>query len=315
MRPDDCPNCRKVFQALVDRQVADPETPLTTVEIGKVVGLRKRATQDHLAHLFAHGRIDADRRTPLVSGIGQPMLPGAQEWAANVVAPDPTCAKCLIALAGWGWEGQVHMEELARAAGVSLRTIERHRPHLVNADLVVFRPVTVREANSGFVTGRRPDRFQLMSGLTAPRLEGAAWAEAPARAAAVIERVRWFVPADDDTSTFEEQRELAIQSVTWCLRNGWPEEDLLRTLDESENRNAYRPGGYLSKLLRKLPRDYVIPARQVVRGEAPERRVDCPICDRPFKTRLPGRVLCGGAVCLNPDEAVIPPGTRVFKIA
>src|SRR5690606_5542261 len=104
-----------------------------------VVGLKKRATQDHLAHLFAHGRIDADRRTPLVSGIGQPMLPGAQQWAANVVAPDPTCAKCLIALAGWGWEGQVSMEELARYAGVSLRTVERHRPHLVNADLVRFR--------------------------------------------------------------------------------------------------------------------------------------------------------------------------------
>ncbi|MGO4747042.1 hypothetical protein AB4212_00080 [Streptomyces sp. 2MCAF27] len=313
--PDDCSPCQRVFAALEDHQLADPETHLTTEEIGRVVGLKKRATQDHLAHLFAHSRIDADRRTPLADGIGQPLLPGAQVWAANVVAPDPTCAKCLIALAGWGWEGQVRMDELAKAAGVSLRTVERHRPHLVNADLVVFRPAPVREANSGFVAGRLPDRYTLMSGLTAPKLEGAALAAAPARAAAIIERVRWFVPADDDMRAFEEQRELAIRSVTWCLRNGWPEEALLRALDASENRSAYRPGGYLSKLLRKLPLEYVVPAREVVRGETPERRVDCPICDRPFKTRMPGRVLCGGAVCLNPDEAVIPPSAPIFKIA
>ena len=86
-------------------------------------------------------------------------------------------------------------------------------------------------------------------------------------------------------------------------------------MDATENRNAYRPGGYLSRLLRKLPVEYVLPARQVWRGEFPERRVDCPTCDRPFKTRMPGRVLCGGTVCLNPDEAVIPAAASVFKIA
>lgn len=305
--PDDCPNCHKVYGALEERQIADPETPLTTEEIGRNVGLKKRATQNHLAHLFAHSRIDADRRTPLGGGIGQPLLPGAQEWAANIVAPDPTCAKCLVALAGIGWEGQVSMEELAKLAGVGLRTIERHRPHLVRADLVSFRPVPVRK--DGKNLGRRPDRFTLMSGLTAPRLEGAAWDEAPARAEAVVDRVRWFV------GITAEERALAAHSVTWCLRNGWPEEALLRALDASENRQAYRPNGYLSKLLGKLPREYIAPARQVVTQRTAPRRLDCAICDTPFKTTMPGHVLCGGAVCLTPERAVIPPNAPVYKLA
>ncbi|MGW5852007.1 hypothetical protein ACWFQ8_29355 [Streptomyces sp. NPDC055254] len=308
INPDNCENCRRVFAALEDHRIADPETWLTTVEIGKVVGLKKRATQDHLGHLFAKGRIDADRRTPLVGGLGQPLLPGAQEWAAAIVAPDPTCAKCLVALAAFGWEGQIHWDELAAAAGVSKRTAERHRAHLIAADLLAFR-VVPNSGEDGKNYGRKPDRFTLMSGLTAPKLAGAAWDEAPAVAARVIERVRWFV------GYTEEARSNAVKSVTWCLRNGWPEEVLLRALDVSENRQAYNPGGYLSKLLRKLPTEYVIPAQQVWRGEVAERQVDCPICDTPFKTKVPGRVLCGGGFCLRPELAVIPLDARVFKIA
>ncbi|MFD8155343.1 MULTISPECIES: hypothetical protein [Streptomyces] len=303
--PDDCPSCRKVYGALEEHQTADPETWLTTEALGRVVGLKKRATQDHLAHLFAHSRIDADRRTPLGGGIGQPLLPGAQEWAANVVAPDPTCAKCLVALAGIGWEGQVHMEELAKLAGVSLRTIERHRPHLVRADLVQFRPVPVRV--DGKNLGRRPDRFTLLSGFTAPKLEGAAWEEAPARAESVVDRVRWFVGVTD------EERGLAVRSVTWCLRNGWPEEALLRALDASENRQAYRPNGYLAKLLRKLPAEYVIPARQVVTQRTAPRVTECSVCRTAVKTTLPGKVMCGGGYCLEAgkDQLLAP----VYRIA
>ncbi|MFF4709517.1 hypothetical protein [Streptomyces sp. NPDC001297] len=305
--PDDCPNCHKVYGALEEHQTADPEKWLTTEALGRIIGLKKRATQDHLAHLFAHSRIDADRRTPLGGGIGQPLLPGAQEWAANIVAPDPTCAKCLVALAAIGWEGQVHMEELAKIAGVSLRTIERHRPHLVRADLVAFRPVPIRE--NGKNLGRRPDRFTLLSGFTTPRLEGAALEAVPALSESIIDRVRWFVGVTD------EERALAAKSVAWCLRNGWPEEALLRALDATENRQAYRPNGYLDKLLRKLPAQYVIPARQMVTQRTAPRRLDCAICDTPFKTTMPGHVLCGGAVCLRPELAVIPPAATVYKLA
>lgn len=300
--PDDCPNCHKVYGALEEHQTADPEKWLTTEALGRMIGLKKRATQDHLAHLFAHSRIDADRRTPLGGGIGQPLLPGAQEWAANVVAPDPTCAKCLVALAAIGWEGQVHMEELAKIAGVSLRTIERHRPHLVRADLVAFRPVPIRE--NGKNLGRLPDRFTLMSGFTAPRLEGAALEAVPALAESIIDRVRWFVGVTD------EERALAAKSVAWCLRNGWPEDALLRALDATENRQAYRPNGYLDKLLRKLPAQYVIPARQVVTQRTAPRVAECRVCRTAVKTTLPGNVLCGGGVCLDP-----PAPAPVFRIA
>ncbi|MFJ3673635.1 hypothetical protein ACIPSE_45060 [Streptomyces sp. NPDC090106] len=290
--------------------MASPETFLTADQLAQVVGLKRRATQYHLAHLYAHGRIDEDKRTPITSGIGQPLLPGAQEWARSVVAPDPTCARCLIALAGIGWDGQVSQEELAKIVGVSLRTIERHRPHLVLAQLVNFRPVTVRAAGtSGLVTGRHPDRFTLMSGLPAARLEGQAFDEAPARAAGVVDRVRWFVSVTDT------ERDNAIKSVSWFLRAGWPEDALLKALDSAEDRQAYRPGGYLSVLLRKLPVEYIVPARQSYRGEYPERQQDCPVCDTPFKTRAPGKVLCGGAICLTPEKAVIPPGTTIHRIA
>ncbi|MEU4986652.1 hypothetical protein [Streptomyces sp. NPDC021969] len=244
-----------------------------------------------MAHLFAHSRIDADRRTPLGGGIGQRLLPGAQEWAANVVAPDPTCAKCLVALAGIGWEGQVHMEELAKIAGVSLRTISRHRAHLVRDDLVQFRTVPIRE--NGQNRGRQADRFTLLSGFKARKLEGAAWEEAPARAESVIDRVRWFVGVTD------EERGFAVRSVTWCLRNGWPEEALLRALDASENRDAYRPNGYLAKLLQKLTPEYVIPARQMVTQRTAPRVTECSHCRTAVRTTLPGKVMCGGGYCLE----------------
>ncbi|MER8039366.1 hypothetical protein [Streptomyces hydrogenans] len=306
MNPDDCPPCRAVFGALVERQMADPETPLVTEEIGRLVGLKKRATQVHLAHLFAHGHIDADRRTPL-HGMSQPILFGAQEWAASVVAPDPTCAKCLIALAGIGWEGQIHQKDLAELVGIGLRTVQTHRAHLVAADLVSFRPTTVREGTRN--RGKLPDRFTLLSATTAPPLEGAALEAVPAVAAGIVDRIRWFVGVSD------EERTNAIQSVAWVLRNGWPEEAILRALDASENRHAYRPGGYLSKLLSKLPRQYIVPARQMVTQRTEPRRLDCAVCDTPFKTTMPGHVLCGGAICLRPDEAVIPPSATIYQLA
>lgn len=289
--------------------MADPETPLTTDTLGRVVGLRKRATQNHLAHLFAKSRIDADRRTPLVSGIGQPLLPGAQEWAANIVSPDPTCARCLIALAYFGWEGQVKMEELAKAAGVSLRTVERHRPHLVKADLVSFVPVPVH-GSDGKNYGRRADRFRLLSGFPAARLAGPAWAEAPDRAEEILARVRWFAGVERDGDEWAA----AVQSVTWCLRNGWPSNALLHALDASENRQAYNPRGYLTKLLRKLPREYILPAQDVASGRTEPRMTECPVCQAPFRTRLPGSPQCGGGYCLAAGRDAAP-AASIFKIA
>ncbi|MFI1890509.1 hypothetical protein [Streptomyces jumonjinensis] len=260
-----------------------------------------------MAHLFAHARIDADRRTPLANGIGQPLLPGAQAWAAAVIAPDPTCARCLIALAAFGWAGQVDEMALAEMAGVSVRSVQRHRPHLVRAELVAFTPVPVKSDN-GRNLGSKPHRYTLLSQFPAPRLTGAAWDQAPAQAASIIDRVRWF------TTTSRDERSLAIRSVTWFLRNGWPERALLIALDHTEDRQAYAPGGYLAKILRKLPVEYILPAEEVVTQRTAPHVVDCPICKTPFRTTLTGHPLCGGGFCLEAGADSLP-AAPIFKIA
>lgn len=280
---------------------------MTTVEIGATVGLKKRATQDHLAHLFARARIDADRRTPLSgASVGQPALPGAQQWAASVLAPDPTCARCLVALAGVGWDGQFSMEELAEAAGVSLRSVERHRPHLRDANLVRLRPVTVKVGPEGHRV-RMPDHFTLLSGIRAPKLTGAAWDDAPEVARNVIAAVRWF------TGVSEAERANATAAVTWVLRNGWPREALLRELDATLDRQAYRPGGYLHKLLRKLPPEYILPAQETYTGRTAPRVTECLECGAAVKTTTPGSVRC--TPCYTARERAATMSAPVFKIA
>ncbi|MEU8516381.1 hypothetical protein AB0C76_33080 [Kitasatospora sp. NPDC048722] len=287
MDPRQCEPCRKIYGILQEHHDAAPADPLRTEDIGRMTGLKTRAAQVHLRHLWTEGRIDADRRTPLGLMSSEPTLPGALDWAAQVVAPDPTCAKCLLALAALGWEGQIHTNDLAAAAGISPRSVERHRPHLIRADLVAFKPVSSTDPETGFVT-RKVDRFTLLSQLTARPIEDPAEREAAtARAAAVVRRVSWLA---DVTPT---EREFAIKSVRWCMWNGWPDEALFRALDAAENRQAYNPNGYLAQLLRKLPREYVIPARQVYEDTAEERMLTCPKCDRAFWTTRPGKPLCG----------------------
>ncbi|MGW2227492.1 hypothetical protein [Streptomyces formicae] len=304
MSPDDCPTCRRLFAALEDRQKADPEAPITTAELGSLVGLKTRATQNHLAHLFQRGRIDADRRTPLpgIAGAAQPQLPGAVEWARGVVesdpvfAPDPTCAKCLVALAQIGWRGPVDTAALAAAAGVSVRSIERHRPHLVEWDYVRFRIATVPGKAEGKFAGRRPSTFELMSGFYARPLTADELAHVPARAQAIIERVRWYVGVSPD------ERFNAETAVGFVLRAGWPEEAILKALDASEDRNAFNPTGYLHKLLGKLRgQRYLIPAQESVTGEGYRRLAECSVCRNTTWTSAPAshRVLCGGGTCLE----------------
>ncbi|WP_329812582.1 hypothetical protein, partial [Streptomyces sp. GSL17-113] len=83
------------------------------------------------------------------------------------------------------------MEELAEAAGVSLRSVERHRPHLRDANLVRLRPITVKVGAEGHRV-RKPDHFTLLSGIRAPMLTGAELQEAPEVARNIVASVRWF---------------------------------------------------------------------------------------------------------------------------
>ncbi|MGW2599547.1 hypothetical protein [Streptomyces klenkii] len=299
--PDDCPKCREIFAVLQDHLRASREEGLTTAEIGHQVGLKQRATQNHLAHLFVSSRIDADRRTPLPGiGAAQPVLPGAEDWARTVVAPDPTCTKCLVAIAGWGWEGEApDVKELAAAAGVSVRSVERHRPHLIDFDLLEFRPssVPVGDGTSGKFKGREASRYRLMSGFYARALTEEERATVPERARLIVDRVRWFAGASLD------ERERAEVAVGFVLRAGWPDEQILKVLDHTADRNAYKSRtGYLHTLLSKVRgKRYLIPAQEAFTGRSGPRVEVCIVCRDAVKTTLPqgSRILCGGAVCLN----------------
>ncbi|MFE6165462.1 hypothetical protein ACFQ7F_41905 [Streptomyces sp. NPDC056486] len=299
--PDSCPTCCKIFAALEDRQKIAPEDPLKAAELGALVGLQSRATRNHLSHLFAWSRIDANRRTPLPGvGVGQPALPGAEQWAANIIesdpvfAPDPTCAKCLLALARLGWSGEFDIEELAAAAGVSKRSVERHRPHLVEWDYVRFRIKTV-PGKDGKFKGRGPSQFELMSGFYARALTEEERALVPARASAIIDQVDWY------RGESPEQRADAETAVGFVLRAGWPEVAILRALDASEARDPFNPTGYLHTLLGKLrAKRYLIPAQAMVTGEGQLRLDQCSVCRTATWSASPARlVLCGGGTCLQ----------------
>ncbi|GGU51170.1 hypothetical protein [Streptomyces violascens] len=262
-----------MYGVLQEHFKASPTEGLLTAEIGSQVGLKERATQNHLAHLFAHSRIDADRRTPLnggTFGVSQPALPGAQDWARSVAAPDPTCAKCLVALAGWGWGGEApDVKELAAAAGVSVRSVERHRPHLIDFNLLEFKPssIPVGDGRSGKFRGREASRYLLLSGFHARELTEAERATVPERARLIVKRVRWFAGATVD------ERERAEIAVGFVLRAGWPDEQILRVLDHTADRNAYKSRtGYLHALLSKVRgKRYVIPAQEWFTGQSGPR--------------------------------------------
>ncbi|WP_329812599.1 hypothetical protein, partial [Streptomyces sp. GSL17-113] len=90
----------------------------------------------------------------------------------------------------------------------------------------------------------------------------------------------------------EAERANAIAAVTWVLRNGWPREALLKELDATIDRQVYRPGGYLDKLLKKLPREYILPAREAFTGRTAPRMTMCDECGCGVKATVPDPVLC-----------------------
>ncbi|MFF3617556.1 hypothetical protein [Streptomyces sp. NPDC002580] len=245
--PEDCASCRKVFAVVAGNHQADPDVRLTTTQIGERCGLGERATYVHLSHLFRHRRVKADRRTPVAGATvrkGGEVPPAADSvmWAANQATADRTCGLLLTSLAKsarGAWSGQTTMEWLAGDAGLSLRTVERHRPHLaarkvrdaagaVRSGLVEFTADTVLSRN-GRHRVRRGDRFRFLAGRDARAL---AWNPAESlvdprefegTARALVDAVRWFVgpPAD-----FAQ----AYRRVSLLLARGHAPEDLLRAL-------------------------------------------------------------------------------------
>ncbi|MFJ9427981.1 hypothetical protein [Streptomyces sp. NPDC101249] len=267
--PEDCASCRKVFAVVDTNHQAYPDVRLTTAQIGERCGLGERATYVHLSHLFRHRRVKADRRTPVTGatvrkGGEAVQTDDAVIWAVNQTTPDRTCGVLLVALAqgaGGRWGGQTTMSALAAGAGVPLRTIERHRPHLgprkardaagaVRAGLVEFTADTVLSRN-GRHRVRRGDRFRFLAGRDARAL---AWTPAESlvdprefeqTARALVDAVRWFVgpPAE-----FAQ----AYRRVSLLLARGHRPEDLLRRLTTRTPDSGAPPYRVLSRWLPSL---------------------------------------------------------------
>ena len=283
--PEDCASCRKVFAVVDGNHQAHPDVRLTTAQIGERCGLGERATYVHLSHLFRHRRVRADRRTPVTGatvrkGGEAAQTDDAEVWALNQITPDRTCGALLVALArkaGTRWSGQTTMADLAADAGMKLRTVERHRPHLgprkardaagaVRAGLVEFTADTVLSRN-GRHRVRRGDRFRFLAGRDAQAL---AWnpteslvdpREFEGTARALVDAVRWFVgpPAD-----FAQ----AYRRVSLLLARGHRPEDLLRTLTSRTPDSGTAPYRILSAWLPALGDDPAPSAHAAVQAGA-----------------------------------------------
>jgi len=264
--PEDCASCRKVFAVVAGNHQAYPDVRMTTVQIGERCGLGERATYLHLSHLFRHRRVKADRRTPVPGATvrkgGEATQTNDSEiWAVNQITPDRACGLLLASLAresGGRWAGQTTAAKLAARAGMPMRTVERHRPHLgprkardaagvVRAGLVEFTADTVL-SSTGRHRVRRGDRFRFLAGRDAQAL---AWNPTESlvdprafegTARALVDAVRWFVgpPAD-----FAQ----AYRRVSLLLARGHRPEDLLRALTSRTPDSGAAPYRVLSKWL------------------------------------------------------------------
>lgn len=267
--PEDCASCRKLFAVIAAHHQEHPDVRLTVAELGSRIGIARQNTHAHLAHLVRHRRVKADRRTPVpgatVSKGGEvPQDADPLLWAANAVTPDRACAVLLASLARAArgrWAGQTTMAELAAGAGMPLRTVERHRPHLgprkardaagaVRAGLVEFTADTVLSSN-GRHRVRRGDRFRFLAGRDAQAL---GWNPAESlvdprafegTARALVDAVRWFVgpPAD-----FAQ----AYRRVSLLLARGHRPEDLHRALTSRTPDSGAPPYRVLSAWLPSL---------------------------------------------------------------
>lgn len=289
IRPDDCTSCRNLFAALRANHEGE-QTHLTTAALGERCGLKERTVRVHTAHLVAHSRLDLDRRTPLpgaaVQETSDPSAgPGTPlEWVATIAAPDRTCARCLVVLAehaNAAWSGQLGNQQLADAAGVSLRTVERHRKHLIDAGLVRFVADVSPVGDRGHML-RRADRYTLLSGILAAPADytgTVSWADD--RAAEVLAVARWWHGAPQETTR-------ARNAIRIRMENGWPAPALEERLAIDPGRAVVHPLRLLAKLLPGRDEPYGIPAAEHHQAAAPLRLVTCAgTCERVMRA-VPG---------------------------
>ncbi|MFG3230033.1 hypothetical protein ACGF07_35335 [Kitasatospora sp. NPDC048194] len=306
VRPGDCASCSTLFTQL--SRHTDPAR-LTIARLGELAKLGRRATFLHLAHLETRGLIGEDRRTPVEGAtLERPAFkprPAATalDWATSVKTPHRACGKLLCAYAAHGWRGQLKDAVLAKAAGLSVRTIERHRPCLgeSGAKLIYFTRDQINDANGRL---RNPDRYTLNPGLARVEMPKAPTHHARDDkwfhdiAEALLLRMPWFASAPWE-SGWETTRQRGIGALARAYKahaGTWGEADWYAHLHRDTPVN--RPLFHLRQLIATAD-----PTRPPVSGSpeytatgttAPLLPVTCERCEkRAFRPTEPGRTVCG----------------------
>jgi hypothetical protein len=302
--PDDCARCCEIHAVLVDEHARRADEtdvrsrsalPLTVAEIAHRIGLRNESMmRAHLAHLVAHGRLLADRRTPSgvpVGRVGRQSEPewGPDQWAVNQQAPHAPCGDVVVVLGGIGWSGTMPMPEemvglleTRRLRPWSTRTLKTHRQCLgvrkptdaadaVRAGLVLFVPQTTTLDDGRRV--RRSDRFILLGGQIAePLRDGQLAADL---AASIFDQVPWW-PAHAP----KREGERARKAIGMRLLAGWPAAVLAAKLAPIPTDYVVNGYGLLAARLPAPGEPYRITARETVQGAA-LLMVTCDRCDKP----------------------------------
>ncbi|MFE9222590.1 hypothetical protein ACFYN3_40640 [Streptomyces lavendulae] len=305
MLPDDCSSCIRLFEALTSL-----DGPITTKDLGALVGLGERATYLHLAHLVLHSRVMSDRRTPVPDAtVGSPAdtplekIQTPLDWVLTVVCRDRMCRRMLVLCATHAdaaWAAQLGVAQIASALGVHRDTIRVHRRHLTEDRLIRIERVSVRY-ESGHVQ-REDDRYVLLSGLLvmaqvhpvplAGRTANEDWA------LSVLACARWWAPPA--TPKGRETTRQAVRLLVQVLAEyGWPSDEVRRRIEITPYDDVHDHLSLLRSLLRDCTVPYVSTARDHVSG-TPAGRVQCARCSSPFpmsSRAVPGQVCADSEAC------------------
>ncbi|MFG2299177.1 hypothetical protein [Streptomyces sp. NPDC048603] len=295
--PAECGTCAKVLSVLGRADAAPP----TGAALAAAVGLRRRATLVHVAHLVQSGLLEADGRTPTAPPAPAPVQAGEavvatpHDWATTASVTCRQCGRLLLilaTLAGREWSVQVTVDELARALGITDRPTREHLAAL---------------------TGRRPHRAHTQAGplLRTERIPGTAGAGGllvtflsgrvvPGSEAEFYTPEEYEVlrrrglallnqaPVADRMNSRERVRAADLLLIP-RLHLGYPDAELLASMsspeDTAETAHTTAYGLIKWRLDRRAPLTAYVPTAQSTYDPTP-RMHDCVDCEAPIRAPL-----------------------------